>query len=146
MKRRPRGSVRECLLTRTCTRFRRNVGMIGNVEDVIAVEVRLADGGHRFFVTWGRIQHPVDPDPVCAVVMQCATAGMLGGEPVAARLCSTLREAAESDDAPWFYEALVSYSRSSMPFGEGYEAWRERMADEMERGKQIYYCGRPEAA
>jgi hypothetical protein len=114
------------------------------VEDVIAVEVRLADGTRRFFVTWGRIQDPVDPDPVCAVVMRCAEECALGSEPIAARLCSTLREAAESKAAPWFYEALVSYSRSSIPLGEGYEAWRERRAEAMERGQQIYYCGRPE--
>jgi hypothetical protein len=30
--------------------------------------------------------------------------------------------------APWFYEALVSYSRSSIPFGDGYEARRKEMA------------------
>lgn len=114
------------------------------MEDVIAVDVRLADGGHRFFVTWGRIQDPVDPDPVCAVVMRCARGYSLGSEPIAAQLCSTLREAAESKEAPWFYEALMSYSRSAIPFGEGYEAWREQMVDAMERGKEIYYCGRPE--
>ncbi len=38
----------------------------------------------------------------------------------------------------------MSYSRSSIPFGEGYEAWREQMAETMEHGKQIYYCGQPE--
>jgi hypothetical protein len=42
-----------------------------------------------------------------------------GAEPVAARLCATLREAAESEEAPCFYDALVSYSRSSIPLGDG---------------------------
>lgn len=55
------------------------------MEDVIAVEVRLADGARRFFVTWGRIQDPVDPDPVCAVVMRFARGCGLGGEAVTAR-------------------------------------------------------------
>jgi hypothetical protein len=113
------------------------------MDDVIAVEVRLADGGRRFFVTWGRIQHPVDPDRVCAVVMRFARDCSPDAEPVAARLCSTLREAAESEDAPLFYEALLSYSRQSIPFGDGYDAWREQVAEAMMRGQQIFYCGRP---
>jgi hypothetical protein len=114
------------------------------MEDVIAVEVRLADGARRYFVTWGRIQDPVDPDPVCAVVMRSAQGCQLGAEPVAARLCLTLREAAESEEAPYFYEALVSHSLSSIPFGDGYDAWRNEIAEAMERGREIYYCGRPE--
>jgi hypothetical protein len=97
------------------------------MEDVIAVEVRLADGARRFFVTWGRIQDVVDPDPVCAVVMRFAQSCALGGQPVAARVCSTLREAAETEDAPMFYEAR-----------------REQIAKEMERGRSIYYCGQPQ--
>lgn len=113
------------------------------MDDVIAVEVRLADGARRFFVTWGRIQHPVDPDPVCAVVIRFARDCALGCDPVTARLCSTLRDAADSDDAPLFYEALLSYSRQAIPFGDGYEAWRTQMADAMTRGQQIAYCGRP---
>ena len=37
------------------------------MDDVIAVEVRLADGAPRFFVTWGRIQSAADTEAVCAV-------------------------------------------------------------------------------
>jgi hypothetical protein len=116
------------------------------MEDVVAVEVRLADGGRRFFMTWGRIQDAVDPDPVCAVVMQFAEQSSLGPPPVAARLCSTLREAADSEDAPYFYEALTSYCRSSIPFGDGYERWRQEMDRAMRQGKEIYYCGQPTSA
>lgn len=39
------------------------------MDDVVAVEVTLADGGLRYFVTWGRIQQTVDPEPVCKLVL-----------------------------------------------------------------------------
>jgi len=113
------------------------------MEDVIAVEVRLDGGARRFFVTWGRIQDQVDPDPVCALVMRFAEGCSLGTRPVAARMCPALREAADTEDAPLFYEALARYSRNAIPFGDGYEEWREQIAEAMERGEQIYYCGQP---
>ena len=112
------------------------------MEDVIAVQVRLADGGRRYFLTWGRIQDAVDPEPVCDVVMRFARLCSLGSEPVTARLCSTLREAAESHDAPHFYEALLSYPRSAIPLGNDYDAWRQQRAEAMDGGREIYYCGR----
>lgn len=39
------------------------------MEDLIAVEVRLADGQSRYFLTWGRIQQAADPGPVAALVL-----------------------------------------------------------------------------
>jgi hypothetical protein len=112
------------------------------VENVIAVEVRLADGASRFFLTWGRIQDPVDSAAVCEVVMQAAQAVSLGGEPVAAEVCTTLRDAAEAS-APYFYEGLLAFASTQIPFGDGYEAWRKERADAMAQGKEIYYCGTP---
>lgn len=29
------------------------------MEDIVAIAVELEDGTERFFLTWGRIQHPV---------------------------------------------------------------------------------------
>jgi len=67
-----------------------------DVDDVVAVEVRLADGGLRYFLTWGRIQDVVDPEPVCELVLRFSRGCALGGVPVSARVCDTLREAADS--------------------------------------------------
>src|SRR5262249_52096581 len=39
------------------------------VDDVIAVRVTLADGGERYFLTWGRIQDVIDSAPVSALVL-----------------------------------------------------------------------------
>jgi hypothetical protein len=118
-----------------------NAGM----EDVIAVEVGLADGQSRYFLTWGRIQQKVDPGPVAALVLAFARHVSLGGEPVSARVCHSLREAAESSDAPYFYECLLGFSRKPIPFGDGYQAWRAAMDEAMRSGDEIAYCGRPSA-
>lgn len=121
--------------------------MYGRVtmDDVIAVAADLVDGSHRYFVTWGRIQDDVDPAPVCEVlepfVMRCVR-----GDLVRLRVCDTLREAAESSEAPYFFEALARYSVAAIPFGDGYQDWRSRMAAEMAAGREIYFCGVPAAS
>jgi hypothetical protein len=110
------------------------------VEDLIAIEVTLADGGSRYFLTWGRIQDPVDPAPVCDLVVRHAA----HLKPASARVCSTLREAAESDAAPYFYDGLFDFAqRGAIPRGDGYEAWRAERATAMEAGREIYDCGTP---
>lgn len=113
------------------------------MEDLIAVEVRLADGQSRYFLTWGRIQQAADPGPVAALVLAHAGRVSLGGEPVSARVCHTLREAADSTEAPYFYECLLGFSRTPIPFGDGFPAWRMAMDEAMRSGSEIAYCGRP---
>jgi hypothetical protein len=112
------------------------------MDDVVAVEVELDDGGKRYFLTWGRIQAAVD-SPVSALVLRHAQHFSLGGEVVRARLCLWLHEAAESDSAPYFYEAYLSFAQERTPLGGGYEDWRQERARAMESGKEIYYCGNP---
>jgi hypothetical protein len=82
-----------------------------SMEDVVAVEVELEDGARRYFLTWGRIQDAVDPGPLCALVLAVAPRFALGGTPAHARLCETLRQAAGSDAAPYFYECLLRFAR-----------------------------------
>jgi hypothetical protein len=113
------------------------------VDDVIAVAVRLADGRQRYFLTWGRIQAAVDPDPVCALVLRFSRSCSLGGAPVSARLCGTLREAADSPDAPCFYEAFLAFAAHSAPSKADYPAWKAGVAERMEAGRDIWYCGQP---
>jgi hypothetical protein len=113
------------------------------MEEVVAVEVRMADGSARYFLTWGRIQDTVDPRPVCDLVMEAADGVALGGQPASARLCDTLREAADSGTAPYFYECFMTFARERIPFGDGYAAWRQERAAAMEAGKEIAYCGTP---
>jgi hypothetical protein len=116
------------------------------VDDVIAVEVRLAGGGRRFFVTWGRIQDPVNPDPVCATVLRFAHGCDLGDAPAGARICRSLREAADTADAPYFYECFMALCRQPIPSGTDFESWRQSRAEAMDHGREIAYCGRPRDA
>lgn len=103
----------------------------------------MADGSARYFLTWGRIQDPVDSGPVCELVLQACGGFVLGGEPATARVCDTLREAAESRNAPCFYECFVKFAQEHIPLGAKHEAWR-RVKDELIRsGREIAYCGSP---
>jgi hypothetical protein len=113
------------------------------VDEVIAVAVRLADGRQRYFLTWGRIQAAIDPEPVCALVLRFSGSCSLGGAPVSARLCATVREAADSPDAPYFYEAFFALASHPPPADAGYPAWKAGVAERMETGQDIWYCGQP---
>jgi hypothetical protein len=113
------------------------------MDDVVAIEVSLADGDVRYFLTWGRVQDTVDPGPVCDLVLRASAAFSLGGKPVTARMCTTLREAAQSPNAPYFYECFLTFCHQPIPYGEGYEAWRTATDLAMRAGKEISYCGRP---
>ena len=63
---------------------------------------------------------------------------------MSARLCTSLREAAESPEAPYFYECLWGKAANwLMPAGDSYEAWRADIAQKMEAGREICYCGKP---
>jgi hypothetical protein len=62
---------------------------------------------------------------------------------VSARLCSNLREAADSPDAPYFYECFLAFASRPVPYGDNYESWRADIAQKMEAGREIHYCGQP---
>ena len=94
--------------------------------------------------TWGRIQDAVDAAPLCELVLALAPRFALGDAPVRTRLCETLRQAADSDAAPYFYECLLAFARETIPFGEGYEVWRREKATAMSEGREIAYCGSPQ--
>ena len=74
--------------------------------------------------------------------MRHVSEATLGGEPLAANVCPTLRVAAESSEAPYFFDALVAFSRQKIP-GDRYEEWRREKAEAMAQGNELYYCGRP---
>jgi len=108
------------------------------VEDVVAVEVRLENQERRYFMTWGRIQHAVDPRPLAELILRHASMFGLGGQPTAAEVCPTLQAAR---DAPYFFEALISFGRQTIPDGPDYASWRAGRAEAMARGEEIFYLG-----
>lgn len=108
------------------------------MEDVVAIEVALEDGQHRYFMTWGRIQDTVDPTELENLVLRHSTKVDLGGIGRSARLCDTLSEASA---APYFYEGLLSFAHQPIPFGKGYSKWRKRRAEAQRTGQDIYFLG-----
>lgn len=111
------------------------------VEDVVAVRVALSDGASRYFVTWGRTQDPVDPRPVEEVVLRFANSCSLGASPVTAHLSATLRKAAESREAPYFFEAMLAFAADRQ--SEPDDRRRAERDEAMHAGRESYYCGRP---
>ena len=112
-------------------------------DDVVAVEIQLVGGGVRYVITWGRIQDAVDPAPLEGVVLEHSRQLDLGGTVERARVCHSLREAADSRFAPYFYECLLDFARRSIPFSPDYEQWRAERATAMAAGREISYCGKP---
>ncbi len=108
------------------------------MEDIIAVEVTTEDGHRAYFMTWGRIQDAVDPEPIERLMLKVADKFALGGVASSARLCDSLREAR---DAPYFYEALIAFAHQPIPFGPDYAKWRRRLQRRMRNGKDIYFMG-----
>ena len=108
------------------------------MEDLVAVELTTTEGHTCYFITWGRIQSPVDPARLERVILKVAGHFAIGGKPASARLCGSLREAR---DAPYFYEAVFSFSQRPIPFGPGYEKWRKRMDRRMHKAEEIYFAG-----
>ena len=110
------------------------------MEDIVAVRVELQDGTHRFFLTWGRIQERVDPEPLEQLIFDRCEAFDLGGTPIKASLCGTLQEAVS---APYFYECFFMMGQQTIPFGKKYNKWQKQMDKKMRDGKELYYLGNP---
>ncbi|HEX4204095.1 MAG TPA: hypothetical protein VHZ51_07825 [Ktedonobacteraceae bacterium] len=108
------------------------------MEDIVAVRVELQDGTYRFFLTWGRIQERVDPEPLEQLIFDHCEAFDLGGTPIKASLCCTLQEAIS---APYFYEYFFMMGQQTIPFGKNYNKWRKQMDKKMRDGKELYYLG-----
>src|SRR5262249_16917478 len=111
------------------------------MDHLVAIALELEGGARRFYMTWGRIQHPVDPEPLEQLVLRYCVKNDLGGDPLKARMCRTLQEASH---APYFYEALFSFSQTHIPFGDQYESWRSAVDERMQRGEELYYLGNPD--
>jgi hypothetical protein len=108
------------------------------MEDLVAVELITLEGPVCYFITWGRIQDAVDPEPLEQLILSVADHFALPGTPRSTKLCDSLQDAKE---APFFYEALFSFAQKPIPFGSGYQKWRRRMDKLMRQGKEIYAVG-----
>lgn len=112
------------------------------MEDIVAVAVELENGAQRYFLTWGRIQDPIDPRSLTDLVLSLSHRFALGGTAVKARLCGTLQEACK---APYFYECYFTMCQRRIPFGKyTYPHWRRTMNTKMHEGKEVSFLGNPD--
>ena len=110
------------------------------MEDVVAIRLDLNVGGTAYLMTWGRIPEAVDVKPLEEMALAAAPSFALGGgRAIKATVCMTLGEAV---DEPYFYEALIHFGQRSIPFGDGYAAWRSERLEELRSGKGFYFLGR----
>jgi hypothetical protein len=112
------------------------------MENIVAVAVRIDTGEDRYFLTWGRLHDPVDPEPLEALILSKSSRFALGGRPVSARHCLTLQEAAAQ---PYFYECFFSMCQKVRSRDRDYDEWAEQTRQLMAQGKEIYYLGQPPA-
>jgi hypothetical protein len=111
------------------------------MEDIVALRVKLVTGEERFFLTWGRVLDPVDPEPLISCAGQHVDKWSLGGDVAGIELCATLQEAAH---APYFFESFFRLCQRRVPYGGAYEEWREQMLGELQSGRELHYLGTPE--
>jgi hypothetical protein len=108
------------------------------MENLVAVEVTTVAGEKCYFLTWGRIQAPVDRKPLEALILSLAHHWALPSAAASARVCESLAEARE---APYFYEALFAFSQKPIPFDDGYDSWRRATDERMRNFEEIYFVG-----
>jgi hypothetical protein len=107
------------------------------MEDVVGIRT-VGESPEAAFMTWGRIFDPVDGVTLITVIRRHLPAFGIG-ESVELAVCDTLQEVS---NFPYFYEALLSFAMRRIPYGDGYEAWRQRMAEALARGEEIDFLGR----
>jgi hypothetical protein len=110
------------------------------MDQIVAVEVTLADGQRRFILTWGRLHSTVDPGPLERLVLaKCTKFGL--GERVSARVCRTMQEAC---DQPYFLEGLSALTVvRAAALMSGDDAFWDQVRTEMDEGRHLYYLGEP---
>lgn len=89
------------------------------MEDIVAIKVVEESGRDHFFLTWGRIFDPVDPESLLAVVRpKLPRWGVHKARSL--EVCYSLQDAASE---PYFYEALFMMAQERIPFGPKYKSW-----------------------
>jgi hypothetical protein len=112
---------------------------LADMEDVVAVRVKLTSGRARYFLTWGRVPETLDPNLLLVLVGRNLHRFDLGGAPAVVELCPTLQDASNE---PYFHEALFRMGQQQIPVGPGYSAWQKRVLLGLEDGTELYYLGR----
>jgi hypothetical protein len=97
----------------------------------------------RYWLTWGRLFDPVDPEPMIAAVCPHLRWSDKQGEVVEIAVCASLQEASAQ---PYFYEGLFWLGQTHVPCGDGYEDWKRTTRERLADGRELFYLGGSEAS
>lgn len=108
------------------------------MDEVVAIKVIDSNRRPHFFLTWGRSFDAVNPAPLLSTVR--GVLAQFGIESIRSiQVCDTLQSAVGQ---PYFFEALLSFSREKVPYGSKYAGWRSRCRRRIKAGRDVYYLGR----
>lgn len=107
------------------------------MEDIVAIKVFVKRKTY-YFLTWGRIFHPVDPTQLLEVIKPHLKSYDLE-KFTAIELCDSLQEASLER---YFYEAFFMMSQTKIPFGKNYPKWKTKMTKSLKAGKEIHFLGK----
>ncbi len=107
------------------------------MEHLVGIKVKDKIFGNVGFITWGRVFHPVDPQPLLNVIIKYAPKfGISNVESI--ELCDTLQEVSSF---LYFHEAIFEFAQKIIPDGKQYKIWQKNMQRAIERGEEIYFLG-----
>ncbi len=108
------------------------------MEDIVAIKVTSSREAGAF-LTWGRIFDTIHPSELLEIIEKNLNRYAFDREAsVNLYLCDTLQEVSHF---PYFYEAFFKLTQEKIPFGPGYQKWREEKQKALREGKNIYYLG-----
>jgi len=108
------------------------------VDDIVAIKVTDSRRRKHYFLTWGRVFHRIDPEPlITAIKPHLRTYGIEKVRRV--DVCNSLQEASRER---YFFEALFHMSAQGVPFGKTYTKWKSIQKKRIQQGKEIHYLGR----
>lgn len=107
------------------------------MDDIVAIKVSVKRKAY-YFLTWGRIFHPVEEAQLIeALSLHLKSYGI--EKYTAIEICDSLKDAALEK---YFYEAFFMMSQTRIPFGNNYNKWKRKMCKALRAGKEIYFLGK----
>ncbi len=108
------------------------------MDEVVAIKVIDSNRRPHFFLTWGRSFDAVNPAPLLSAFRGVlAQFGMESFRSI--QVCDTLQSVVRE---PYFFEALLAFSREKVPSGSKYDLWKARCRRRIKAGRDVYYLGR----
>lgn len=109
------------------------------MDTLVCIRVELVQAVESaYFMTYGRVFNPIDPEFLLKLVSRALPKFGLEGKATELEVCATL---ASASAAPYFYEALSEATSLRCGGDRDYDSWCKSTRNLMEDGKLIWYLG-----